>query len=128
MAKHNVMRRAVVLRVGAREPELLDSFDTSLANLQKLVGGYVEYVRPHPLAFAQLLADRIYPLEPELGLHWRLVVNEEGKLRGLKHNALATFVYAHTPDGWINGTARTAGYVGHSAGIIVGDAVLIEVD
>ncbi len=113
-------RRAVILRVGATEPELVASFDTSLASLQRFVGGYVEYVRPHPLAFCKLLVDKLEPLEPAEGLHWRLVVNEEGKLRGLRHNELATYVYAYD--------RASPAWTGAGGGYVVGDAVLIEVD
>jgi hypothetical protein len=104
-------RVAVILRVD-QPPEVVRDFRPTLDAMQAIVGGWIELVRPHPLALAEL--------EQELGVKLggtvpqgmvRLVVNEEGQLKGLPLNERATELYP--------GRLRSA---------IVGDALVLEVD
>lgn len=104
-------RVAVILRVD-QPPEVVRDFRPTLEAMQAIVGGWIELVRPHPIALREL--------EQELGIQLggyirggmvRLVVNEEGKLRGLPENERATELYP-----------------GRLQNVIVGDALVLEVD
>lgn len=59
--------------------------DDTLHGLQRLVGGYIEIVRP-----------RLLPRD------WVMVVDDEGKLKDYEINALGTILY-HSPWDTING-------------------------
>jgi hypothetical protein len=104
-------RIAVILRVG-EPPEVVRDFRPTLDALQTVVGGWIELVRPHPLALREL--------ELELGVELggtipqgmvRLVVDEEGTLKGKPLNERATELYP-----------------GRLLHAIVGDAIVIELD
>lgn len=72
-----------------------------LKEMQELVGGYIETV---PTVIASHWAD-------EKGVSILMVVNEEGKLRGLYWNPKATTLYGHSPD-YIAGNALIVGVKG----------------
>ncbi len=72
-----------------------------LKEMQDLVEGYIETV---PTVIAPHWAD-------EKGVSIRMVVNEEGKLRGLDWNAKATTLYGHSQD-YIAGNALIVGVKG----------------
>jgi 8-oxo-dGTP pyrophosphatase MutT (NUDIX family) len=104
-------RAAVILRVN-QPPEVVRDFVPTLEAMQAIVGGWIELVRPHPIALREL--------EEELGVKLggtvpqgmvRLVVNEEGVLRGLPENEYATDLYP-----------------GRLQRAIVGDALVLELD
>lgn len=104
-------RVAVILRVN-QPPEVVRDFRPTLEAMQTIVGGWIELVRPHPLALRDL--------EQELGVKLggtvpqgmvRLVVNEEGQLKGLSENERATELYP-----------------GRLHSVIVGDALVLELD
>lgn len=107
-----MIRPAILLRTG-NEPELDPAFEVSLDNLQRVVGGHVDFAGVDPLIVRQLenrlgvdLGDRRY---------LRLVVHDEGLLHHLPENPVATLVhYGMTP--------RGIPYP------VVGDCVLVEVD
>ena len=72
-----------------------------LKEMQDLVEGYIETV---PTVIAPHWAD-------EKGVSISMVVNEEGKLRGLDWNPKATMLYGHSPD-YIVGNALIVGVKG----------------
>lgn len=80
------MRSYVIKPNGETTPILpkkrhdLQPNDFSLEELQEIVGGYIQVVR----------------LEPDAqGNAWIMVLNEEGKLKGLPFNAEASKLYQH---------------------------------
>lgn len=92
------MKKAYVIKIavnGEITPVEVDS-DNLLAELQKLVGGYVETINP------------TYPRHM-LGARKALLINEEGKLKGLPENHTATII---------------AGLVGID--MLAGDAILVK--
>ena len=72
-----------------------------LKEMQDMVEGYIETV---PTVIAPHWAD-------EKGVSIRMVVNEEGKLRGLDWNTKATTLYGHSQD-YIVGNALIVGAKG----------------
>lgn len=67
--------------------------DFSIEELQALVGGYVEFVRPAQAGIYQLRGAGDSTVVVEVDRYSRLCVNEEGKLKGLDANETATMIY-----------------------------------
>ena len=83
---NNKMRSYIIKPNGETTPVVpkerhgLQPEDFSLEELQEIVGGYIQVVR--------------IPIDAE-GTEWIMVLNEEGKLKGLPFNEEATKLYQH---------------------------------